>query len=78
MSNIQKRYTLAEVFEWWKIEDVNYFFFGNKRRQKQQNVQLFNWLFLHNGYTYGHEFWRVFRDHCEASKKYNFEIFLRI
>ena len=67
MSNIQKRYTLAEVFEWWKIEDVNYFFFGNKRCQKRQNVQFSKWLFLRNGWPYGHDFWRVFRDYCEAS-----------
>ena len=36
MSNIKKR--LAEIFEWCKIKDVNYFCFGNKRRQKRQEV----------------------------------------
>ena len=27
---------------------------------------------------YGYDFWRVFRDLCEASKKYNFAVFFMI
>ena len=34
-------------------------------------------LFRRNGWSYGYDFWRVFRDLCEASKKYNFGIFFQ-
>ena len=27
---------------------------------------------INNNMPYRHDFWRVFREHCEASKKYNF------
>ena len=59
----------------WVVEN---FFFGNKRRQKRQNVQFFKWSFVRNEWAYGYDFWRVFRNHCEASKKYNFAVFLKI
>ena len=34
--------------------------------------------FLLNGWDYGYYFWCVFRDLCEASKKYNFAVFFKI
>ena len=59
----------------WVVEN---FFFGNKRRQKRQNVQFFKRSFVRNEWPYGYDFWCVFRNHCEASKKYNFAVFLKI
>ena len=35
-------------------------------------------LFLRNGWPYGYDFWRVFRDLCEAYKKCNFTVFFKI
>ena len=32
---------------------------------------------LRNGWPSGYDFWRVFRDLCEASKKYHFAISLK-
>ena len=46
-----------------------------------KNDKIFNFfkrLFLGNGWPYGYDFWRVLRDHCEVSQKYNFAIFLNI
>ena len=43
--------------------------------------KLFKFLkgaFLRNGLPSGYDFWFAFRDFSEASKKYHFEIFLKI
>ena len=45
---------------------------------KKTNFQFLKGPFLRNGWTYEYVFWRVFRDLCEASKKYNFGIFFKI
>ena len=46
---------------------------------KNDNIfNFFKLLFLHNGWPYRHDFFRVFIDHCEDSKKYNYAIFLKI
>ena len=73
--NFQKQQTFAEIFDWWKIENISYFYFWNKTCQKGQNFQFFKEPFLHNGWPYGYNFWLVFRDLCEASKKYNLRNF---
>ena len=61
----------------WLIENVSRFYFWNKRRQKGQNFQFFRGQFLRNAWPYGYDFWRVFRDLCEASNKYIFTVFSR-
>ena len=38
-------------------------------------LNLFKQPFLHKGWSYGYDFWHVFRDQCETSKKYDFAIF---
>ena len=59
----------------WKCQS---FYIWNKRRQKGQNFQFFKGQFLRNAWPYGYDFWRVFRDLCEASNKYNFAVFFKI
>ena len=39
MSSVQKEQTFAEISDWKEIENVNCFYFWNKRRQKGQNFQ---------------------------------------
>ena len=50
------------------------FIFEIKDAKKNWIFFFFKEPFLRNGY----DFWRVSRDQCEAFKKYNFEIFLKI
>ena len=68
---------LAEIFDWSKIENVSLFYFWNKTRQNGQNFHFFKRPFLRNEWPYGYDFWLVFRDLYEASKTYNFAIFLK-
>ena len=68
---------LAEIFDWSKSENVSLFYFWNKTRQNEQNFQFFKGPFLRNESPYGYDFWLVFRDLYEASKTYNFAIFLK-
>ena len=43
-----------------------------------KNDKICKVLFLRNGWPYGYDFWHVFRgDLCEASKNYNFGVFLQ-
>ena len=53
------------------------FIFGIKTEKKDKIFNFLKGPFLRNEWPYGHDFWRVFRDLCEASKKYNFTIFLK-
>ena len=64
----------------WLIENWKcwLFFFWKKRRQRGQHFQFFKGQFLRNAWPYGYDFWRVFRDLCEASNKYNFAVFFKI
>ena len=54
------------------------FVFEIKGTEKDKIFNFLKGLFLRNGWPYGHDFWRVFRNLCEASKKYNFTIALKI
>ena len=45
---------------------------------KGQKFHFFKEQFLRNAWPYEYEFWRIFRDLCKASKKYNFAIFFEI
>ena len=59
----------------WLIENVSYFYFWNKTRQKDQNFHFFKEPFLRNGWPYGCDFWRIFRHLRKASEKNNFSFF---
>ena len=60
-----------------KIEDVKKIALEIKGSKMKINFQFFKWSFVRNGWPYGLDFWRVFRDHCEASKMYNFTFFFQ-
>ena len=54
------------------------FIFVRKKCQGGQNFQFFKGQFLRNAWPDGYDFWRVFRDLCDASNKYNFVALFKI
>ena len=62
------------LMENWKHQLL---LFLKQKAPKRIIFSIFRGLFLPNGWTYRYNFWRVFGDQCEASKKYNFVISLR-
>ena len=54
------------------------FIFEIKGAKRGQNFQCLKGKFLGNAWPYGYNFWRVFRDLCEASNKYKFAVFFKI
>ena len=59
-----------------KIEDVNKIVLEIKDAKMKINFQFFKWSFIRM--DSGLDFRFLFRDHCEAFKKYSFTIFLKI
>ena len=56
----------------------NVFIFEIKFSKKDKVCNFFKGQFLRNAWPYGYDFWRVFRDLCEASNKYNFAVYFKI
>ena len=56
------------------------FVFEIKDAKKDKIFNFFksSFQFLRNACPYGYDFWRVSRDLCEASNKYNFAISFKI
>ena len=54
------------------------FVFEIKDAKKDKIFNFFKRQFLRNACPYGYDLWRVFRDLCEASNKYNLAIFFKI
>ena len=48
------------------------------RKLKMSAVFIFEIKGPKNGWPYGYDFWRAFRDLCEDSTKYNFAVFFKI
>ena len=51
------------------------FIFEIKGAKKNKIFNFFKGPFLRSGWPYGYDLWRVFKDLCETSKKFNFAFF---